>query len=341
MRVFDTVLPLALAWSLALTGCKKQQETELPICKAEVAGSEAEEVAAGEVPADIWFLIMLQNFDRSTMVVQRPVRDCSGREVDEAPAPEVAACLASTRPEAALIPPGPLTEDDLLISPLPDGRLLVWVKSTRYDNGEATGPIAIAQWSKRGVLIRAIGTLRAHHDRASMRLEPMGAGQVLVVESRSCDPDDPRKCARMLELMPLALDRFVEAPLVTDDGACIGPAQFEMFREKEIALGNGLKRTFEMARSISFEEGSVVLSEQVTIKDSDPAQPELPAKLFRTASIQRPLRLEGQRMVTKSGLWNAMLQEHGSVALQPEADPESSGTGTGTGTEKVDGSSAF
>lgn len=311
---------LALAAALALSACKKPEEGPLPICRAEVAQSEAQEVASGDVPADIWFLIMLRNFNRDTMQVERPVHDCSGREVDATPPPEVATCLAGTEQPGATAP-GPLTEDDLLITPLPDGRMLVWVTSTHFENGEATGPIAIAQWSKRGILIRAIGTLRAHTDRAAMRLEPMGNGQVLVVESRVCDPDNPKKCSRVIRLQPLERDRFIQTALVNDEGACIGPPKLDMFREQVVELGPTLHRKFEMARSIDFDEGAVVVNEQVTVKDNDPTQPDLPPKLFRKANVTRPLTLDGRMLKTKEGLWDKMLAEHGSVRVQ--APPES------------------
>lgn len=307
---------LALA-SLALSGCKKEGPSDLPICKAEVAGKEAAEVAAGSVPPDIWFLILLRNFDRTTMQLKRPAQDCSGRTI-EPKAEAIDTCIVGDEPAKAL-PERPLTEDDLLIEALDDGRQLVWAKTGEYDNGEAVGPIAITEWTSRGVAVRAIGTLRAQKDRAAIRLEAAGAEQVLVVESRHCDPDDPKNCSRRIRLLPLIEDTFTDKRLQTEDGTCIGSAEVTLYEEKLVILDNGIERRFEVARSVEFEEGAVVINEQVTIKDKDPTQPDLPAKLFRRANVERSLNVGMDAIVTQGGLWEDMLSKHGSVEVQPPA----------------------
>ncbi len=307
---------LALA-SLALSGCKKEGSSDLPICKAEVAGKEAEEVAAGTVPPDIWFLILLRNFDRNTMQLKRPGQDCSGRAI-EPKAEAVDPCIVGKEPAKAL-PERPLTEDDLLIEALDDGRQLVWAKTGEYDNGEAVGPIAITQWTSRGVAVRAIGTLRAQKDRAAIRLEQVGADDMLVVESRYCNPEDPKDCSRRIRLLSLTGDSFKDKRLQTEDGVCIGSAEVTLFDEKLVILDNGIERKFEVARSVEFEEGTVVINEQVTIKDSDPNQPDLPPKLFRRANVERSLNVGTDAIVTQGGLWEDMLSKHGSVEVQEPA----------------------
>ncbi len=308
---------LALA-SFALAGCKKEGSSDLPICKAEVAGSEAAEVSAGTVPPDIWFLILLRNFDRTTMQLKRPAQDCSGRTI-EPKAEAIDACIVGDEPAKAL-PERPLTEDDLLIEALDDGRQLVWAKTGEYDNGEAVGPIAITEWTSRGVAVRAIGTLRAQKDRAAIRLEAVGAEQMLVVESRYCDPEDPKNCSRRIRLLPLIGDTFTDKRLQTEDGACIGSAEVTLYDERLVTLDNGIERKFEVARSVEFEEGVVVINEQVTIKDKDPTQPDLPAKLFRRANVERTLNVGTDAIVTQGGLWEDMLSQHGSVEVQePDA----------------------
>ena len=311
---------LALAsCSFAAVGCKKGGPSDLPICKAEVAGKEAEEVSAGTIPPDIWFLILLRNFDRNTMTLKTPAQDCSGRMI-EPKAEEVDTCINPG--DAKPLPERPLTEDDLLIATLDDGRQLVWAKTGEYDNGEAVGPIAITEWTSRGVAVRAIGTLRAQKDRAAIRLEGVGADQMLVVESRRCDPDDPKDCSRRIRLVPLQGDKFTDRPLKTEGGECIGAAEVTMYEEKQITLGNGIERKFEVARSVDFSEGNVVINEQVTIKDKDPTQPDLPAEVFRRANVERVLNVGTDAIVTESGLWDDMLAEHGSVEVRPEPAAE-------------------
>ena len=317
-RLAHALLGLALVGA----GCKKQTTDKPAVCRAEVASSQAKEVSAGEIPFDIWFLIMLANFNRDTMQVKRPVRDCSGREVETPPLDEQAvACLA--KEPAKVLPERPLVEEDLMITPIDNDQLLVWVKVKHYDSGEAEGPIGIADFTKRGVAVRAIGTLRAHTEKAAMHLEPLGADRVLVIESRKCDPKDPKKCDRLTRLVPLVKDKFLEKPLLDQQGQCLGPPIFTMSRELTVTLENGIVRKFEMSRSIDYTDGNVVVGEQVLIKDSDPREPDLPAKVFRKANVDRELTVLDNGLQTKDGLWDTMVAEHGSVTYKaPEKKDE-------------------
>ena len=305
-----------LGLSLVTASCKKQTVDKPAVCLAEVASGQAKEVTAGEVPFDIWFQIMLANFNRETMQVKRPVRDCSGREVEVPKLDEQsAACLAGKEP-AKVLPERPLVEEDLLITPIDDKQLLVWIKVKHFDSGESEGPIGIADFTKSGVAVRAIGTLRAHADKAAMHLEPLGSERVLVVESRRCDPKDPKKCDRLTRLVPLIKNAFLEKPLLDQKGACLGPPIFEMYRELTVTLDTGMSRKFEMARSIDYTDGNVVVSEQIVIKDTDPRQPDEPPKTFRQANVDRELSVLDNGIKTAEGLWERMVAEHGSVVYR-------------------------
>jgi hypothetical protein len=310
-----------LALSLVSASCKKQTAEKPYVCKAEVASGEAKEVSAGEVPFDIWFQIMLTNFNRETMEVKRPVRDCSGREVEVPKLDEAStACLAGKEPPKVL-PERPLVEEDLLITPIDNDQLLVWVKVKHFDSGESEGPIGIADFTKGGVAVRSIGTLRAHTDKAAMHLEPLGKDRVLVIESRRCDPKDPKKCDRLTRLVPLIGNNFLEKPLLDPKGGCLGPPIFEMFRELTVTLDSGMSRKFEMARSIDYTDGNVVVAEQIVIKDTDPRQPDEPPKTFRQANVDRELTVLDNGIKTAEGLWEKMVAEHGSVVYKAPPRP--------------------
>lgn len=309
-------------------GCKKQTIEKPAVCLQEVASSEAKEVSAGELPYDIWFLIMLANYNRETKEVARPVRDCSGRDVETPKLDEAGLkCLAGTEP-AKVLANRPLTEEDLQITPIDNDQLLVWVKVKYFDSGEAEGPIGIADFTKKGVAVRAIGTLRAHNDKAAMHLEPLGTERVLVIESRKCDPEDPKKCERLTRLVPLVGNAFLEKPLLDQKGTCLGPPVFSMFRELTVTLESGTVRKFEMSRSIDYTDGNVVVGEQITIKDTDPREPDLPPKLFRQANVDRELTVLDNGIKTKDGLWEKMVAEHGSVIYKgPKKTAEEAPTG--------------
>jgi hypothetical protein len=313
-------LVLSLAIVEAVAGCRPKEKPEVAICLAEVAGKEAEEFQTGDVPAEVWFQILLRNFNRRTGEVERPARDCSNREIGSTGDETMDACLRADSSAKAL-PEEPLTQDDLYIVPTEEGQLIVWVQLQRFDNGEALGPVALADWTKRGVAVRAIGTLRAQANRASMRLEPMGEDRMLVIESQQCDPDNPKKCNRIMRFLPMSGDRFLERPLVAQDGTCLGVPEIDLYRESVVELPNRV-RTFEMGRTVDFRDGTVTISEQVTIKDIDPSQPDAPPTVFRQANVQRPLVLGERGIVTQEGLWERMVSEHGSVSVRPDPQPE-------------------
>jgi len=311
-------LSSVLACCVLVSACKKEQESELPICHQEVAADEADESQSGQLAPQLWFQILLKNYNGKTGLVAQPVKDCSGRQIESDLPPDQAKCLLGETPPQPL-PDRPLVADDLIVAPLEDGRSLLWVKAKFYDNGEALGPVAIAEWTKRGVAVRSIGAMRAQVNRARMRLEPMGQERVLVIESDVCAKDDPKKCHREVRLVPLQGDRFLERPLVAEDGACLGPPAFALHQETEFARPDGTLRKFELTRVLDFTDGNVVMSETVVVKDRDPKEPDSPPEVFRNANVRRPLVLAKNGIVTKPGLWESMLAEHGSVALQPAA----------------------
>lgn len=310
---------LAVAVTL---GCKPPPEGPMPICLDEVAGSEAEEVQSQDIPGPVWFGVVLRNFNGRTMEVVRPTTDCSGKSL-EPEDEEIKLCLDERAPGKALPARALDDEDDLTITPLDTGGALVWVRTEYYESGEAIGPVAIAEFTKKGIAIRAIGPLLAHPDRIRMRLELMGETRVLVAESNVCpDPEDRKSCYRQTRLVPIVRERFVRRPLLSDGGECLGPAVFDGVQSTEVDLRGGMRRRFELRRSFEFEEGNVIVAEEVKIEDYDPASPDLPAKPFRQARLERPMVLGEGGLVTKEGLWAGLLEEAGAVRLEetPPAD---------------------
>ena len=204
----------------------------MPICLSEVAGNEAEEVATQDVPPDVWFSVILKDYNSRTNEVARPTHDCSNKPL-EITDEEVALCVLPDNPSPAL-EPRPLDEDeDLLLTPAGEaGQALVWIRTEYYEDGYAMGPIALAEWTRRGIAVRSLGPLRAHPNKIRMRLEPMDAGRVLVVESNVCEPET-KKCRRVMRLLPMVGYRFEERPLVdAETGDCLGPSTFDLFKEQ-------------------------------------------------------------------------------------------------------------
>lgn len=290
----------------------------MALCSSEVEGGEALETQSNNVPPEVWFALILKSFNAKTGEPARPAKDCTNRPL-EIQDEQVAACVLPETPAPAL-PARPLDgEQDLEVIGIEEGKALVWVRTEYFEDGDALGPIAVAEYRKNGIAVRALGALRANPNRIRMRIEPMGEGTVLVVESMVCPPDDPAKCAKVVRLLPREGDRFVERPLLdAESGACLGAATFAMNRFEEIKREDGIVRRFELARTFKFEEGVVTVDEQVLIKDIDPQQPDAPPAIFRKAQIERTLRLDGDGLKTTEPLWERLMAEHGSVQVKPE-----------------------
>lgn len=325
-------LPLATllgALVLVPAGCKKTVDGPMPVCSSEVEGGEAEEAQSQNVSPEVWFTLILKSFNAKTGEAARPAMDCTGKPVeiqDEA----VLACVASENPSPALPPRALDGDQDIEITGAGEGEALVWVRTDYFEDGDALGPIALAEFRSNGIAIRAIGGLRANPNRVRMRLEPLGAGTGLVVESMVCDPEDDKKCTRVVRVLPRERDRFVERPLIDQEsGECIGAATFELSRELEITRDNGGIRRFELVRTVDFDEGTVTVKEQVVIKDIDPDQPDAPPAVFRKAHTERVLEVTEAGLRTSEPLWDRMVAEHGSVEVKniKEPAPEAEGDG--------------
>jgi hypothetical protein len=205
---------------------------------------------------------------------------------------------------------------------------LVWVQATHNKNGEAIGPVAMVEWTKAGIAVRALGTLRAQTNKARMRIEVSGEQRILVVEGDECNVEESKLCKRIMKLLPIINGRFATVPLkLSADEAqggdgCLGDAAFALFEQYTSDLPDGWIRKFEIVRSVTFDKGSPLVSEQVVIKDKDPNQPEAPPQDFREASSDRTLVYKDRYFETRGSLWDDMITNYGSVAHDAKAAEE-------------------
>jgi hypothetical protein len=348
LAILTTMIGLLSAITLvgSLSGCKKRTSGDTPICLAEVAGGVAVESEGQELPADIWFSILLSNFDGERRLAGDDPKDCTGSssiaptppplpegaEPDDKADPNiVSGCSIAPNADVAALPARPLTDEDVLINKGPDGMSLVWIQAKHFENGEATGPVAMVQWTKAGVAVRALGTLRAQTNKARMRMEMAGSQQILVVEGDECNTEDKGTCKRIMKLLPNINGRLATVPLkrvkeemVGDVDPCLGEASFALYETYSSDLPDGWVRKFEIVRSVTFDKGSPLVAEQVVIKDKDPKQPDAPPQDFRDASNERVLTyVEAERYFSsRKSLWEDVIRDYGSVAHDAAAEEE-------------------
>jgi hypothetical protein len=256
----------------------------------------------GEPGAGSWFQLLLRGWDRDTSRATTPAVDCTGRQV-RWDAPALSCDDASTA--RALLPDRPLTEQDVVVTPLAGGEQLVWVITNRYASGDGLGPAAVVAVKDDRLIVRAIGAMRANVLRARLRLEPFGATEALVAEGENCSTADPASCLRAARVLPLGGERFAPMTLVDEGGACAGPAWFHLGREESERLASGWRRRTRLDGALTFGPEGLTLMEQVVVQDIDPRQPNAPARLFRKAEARLDVRLrDGQLVASGTSLWN-------------------------------------
>lgn len=317
VRWFGLCAALGLAGAVVASACSSNRPPPAaPLPVPMVCAVAAPPAVAGAVPtlrADAWARLLIRGYTPG--VAQGNVRDCTDQPV--AWREPTVRCRESAEPTAP-VPQRPLTEDDVIVQRLSPSLRLVWIIVDRFDNGEAVGPVALAEFTGDRVGVRAIGTLRTFPRRARLRLEAIGARRVLIGEGEVCtDENNPLTCRRQARLMMLQGDRFVAEPLRTASGRCLGPARFEFKKEYSVVVPEtGWERTFELQTSLQYRAEGVQVSEQVIVSDRDRARPQVPARIFRRAAADRAIYVINNAFVASDpSLWNRVLRVDARTGL--------------------------
>ncbi len=261
-----------------------------------------------------WIEILVQGFDRSTGLVTTPAIDCSGAQVKwEVPA---LSCIESSIAQA-LLPLRPLGKDDVAVSALDERTSIVWVMTNRFGSGDALGPVAVVERSGGELVVRTVGALRMFPTRAKLSLRKLGSGEVLMAEGERCASPDPASCERAVRLLPFSNGRFVGDVIRNDAGACLSPSLVHLTRLETESLDSGMRRQFELTSTLVFGPEALNVQELVLIRDSDPRQPAVPARLYRRAEDAFTIRLDGSRLVGSGApLWPRMRAEGANARLR-------------------------
>ena len=345
VRWFGLCATLGLAGAVVASACSSNRPPPAaPLPVPMVCAVAAPPSVAGAVPtlrADAWARLLIRGYTPG--MAQGNVRDCTDQPV--AWREPTLRCRESAEPSAP-VPQRPLTEDDVVVQRLSPSLRLVWVIVDRFDNGEAVGPVALAEFTGDRVGVRAIGTLRTFPRRPRLRLESIGARRVLIGEGEVCaDENNPLTCRRQARLMMLQGDRFVAEPLRTASGRCLGPARFEFKKEYSVVVNEtGWERTFELQTSLQYRAEGVQVSEQVIVSDHDRARPLVPPRIFRRAAADRAIYVINNAFVASDpSLWNRVLRVDARTGIvrdgglgdasadAPDADDEADMDLIGTG----------
>ncbi len=325
------LLVAALVLTTPMVGCATVPKAQL--CTAEVNPRER----SFPTP-DTWFTLLLHGFDVKRGAAPRPPVDCSGAPVawEE---PEADECREAGPQPTPLPPKERLTEEDLVLETTRANERLVWVITRRFDNGEGLGPVALVETTKKGFVVRGLGSLRGMTENARLRMEHVGSTDVLVAEGDTCTKEEPQVCRRAARILPLRNGRFFSEAVSDSERACLGAGWFPLSRAQTFELPSGLHRKFELTSTLVFNSDSITIQEQVAVSDSDPKQPAIPERLYRRAQNERKLKVEENVLVGSApSLWVRMVEQQlhaGAKALAdkpavapqpPKEDPKATST---------------
>ncbi len=281
----------------------------------EVAAEVAEENEGRALDVRAGLTGLVPTLDSGKMLPPEEIRDCREQRVlvplndcEDQPVP------------AVRLPARPLDEQDLVITDREGDDFLVWAQAHHFTDGDALGPVAIASWSRRGIRIAAVGPLRGPAKHVRLRLETLSDGQVLIVEGDACPPDGGA-CTRVVRVVPIIDDQFVDKPMRLNEGGCGGPATFPLSATREITVDATKKRKFRLQRNVVIKDGLGIVHEEAIATDIDSNQPNAEGVEFRRFSKARELLLDKDGLLVQKGIWEDMLAEHGSVRPSDHVDP--------------------
>lgn len=311
---------LAVLGGLLIAGPGCKQKTPAPQshapepsrCSAQVVAGMAVESESRSLPPDLWYALILGNFDRNTQSTYGPPINCAGKEITVPDFRELAPCdrpalFSNYRFDAVT-----LDENRLEEVALENGDTLVWIQTNINTKDEAIGPIAHIVWGQRGLRVQALGWLAAHRNRLQLRLLNQGPVPFLVAESERCHPVT-RECVRELRMQPMTGTAFLNLPKVAPNGHCFGAPVIKLREQHTVALSDSQHRLFSIVRSLQDSPDGPVIQEQLTIEDFDPNRPDLPKTLFRKSNLQRLIVAYMDRIQIPEGLWERTARSSGQV----------------------------
>jgi len=256
-----------------------------PLCVIDTTLNTDKPVKDRTYTPGYWFSLMLKGYTASGQI-SRPTTDCRAAVVMM----DRDGC--STDPPAELLPAQLLTPNDMVVATVDDNHRLVWAMTDRLSDGEAQGPVALAELTQKGILMRALGVLRAYPQNVSLRLETMGGGgSVLVADGEHCERGEAgEECARAVRLVPLIGNKFAPTPLIDASGGCIG-RPFIPVRYQGTAEGNGARYKGETL--VTFSGGIVLVREQLALDTR-------PRHATDAASASYVTRVQADRQISLS-----------------------------------------
>lgn len=275
-----------------------RRSVPVPICLKALERHGGEGVVSAIKPQDYWALI-LPTYDAGANTVERSAPDCSGRTLFDDP--ELAEA-EGVRSGALMVKP-----DDAVITPGPDGLRIVWLRTHRFANGTAAGPLALARPREGYAEVYATGFYRGREKDSRFALERMGTRFVVTAGDEGCSGAKPgRPCESAFRVMVMSSGRLVPS------------AQFSLDRmDYRSAPGIAGTVQYRLTATPVFQDKLLRVIEQLVLRDENQG-------VIRKSDLERVFRLEpdGRLVTTKESLWKQAVGDAPPPAPEPAPEPE-------------------
>jgi hypothetical protein len=246
-------------------------------------------------PQDYWTLV-LPTFDASSNSVDRTSPDCSGRPVFDKP--ELAEA-EGVRTGALVVKP-----DDAVVTPGPDALRIVWLRTHRFADGTAAGPLALARPREGYAEVYATGFYRGREKDSRFALERMGPRFVVTAGDEGCSgAKSNQPCESSLRVMVMSAGKLVPAAQIALDRV-----------DYRSAPGVSGTAQYRLTATPVFQPKSLRVIEQVVVRDQNQS-------VIRKSDLERVFRLEpdGRLVPTSDSLWKQVAGETTNPAMAPPA----------------------
>jgi hypothetical protein len=234
-------------------------------------------------PEDYWSMV-LPGFDAGSATVDRSVPDCAGRPVFENP--ELA---TAEGPRAGTLS---VKVDDALVTPAADGLRVVWLRTHRFSDGTAAGPLALVRPREGYAEVYATGFYRGREKDSRFSLERMGPRMLVTAADEGCTGVKPKQSCE---------SKF--SVYLMHSGQLLQEARFALDRIEYRSIPGAVETAqVRLTASPAFQPSAMRVSEQLVV--TDPSQ-----GVIRKSDLERVFELQrGDRLVsTEESLWSRVM----------------------------------
>jgi hypothetical protein len=312
MSLCPSLLPgfvVAADIALGAAGCASAVESSrledqarrtvpVPICLKALERHGGADMISSLKPQDYWALV-LPTYDASSNTVDRSSPDCSGRPVFDKP--ELAQA-EGVRSGALVVKP-----DDAIVTPAPNGLRIVWLRTHRFADGTAAGPLALARPREGYAEVYATGFYRGREKDSRFALERMGPRFAVTAGDEGCTGVKPNQsCESSFRVM------------VMSGGKLVPSAKFSLDRidYRSVPGVSGMVQ-YRLTATPVFQKKTLRVIEQLVLRDEGQG-------VIRKSDQERVFRLKADgSLVTKKrdSLWKQVASETPAAAPAPAAPP--------------------